>query len=102
VISATLKVLPCRSNHHTSGWVPLEGAHLSIAKAAHILGLKYLSVPIDVNGSMDAAQLPTDLSKSALVITAEATRTGAIDPFDLASSTAWTHVDPAWAGLLRA
>lgn len=57
-----------------------EGAHLSIAKAAHILGLKYLSVPIDANGSMDAAQLPTDLSKSALVLTAGATSTGAIDP----------------------
>jgi L-2,4-diaminobutyrate decarboxylase len=78
-----------------------EGAHLSIAKAAHILGLKYLSVPIDANGSMDAAQLPTDLSKSALVLTAGATSTGAIDPFDLAGRAAWTHVDAAWAGPLR-
>jgi L-2,4-diaminobutyrate decarboxylase len=78
-----------------------EGAHLSIAKAAHILGLKYLSVPIDANGSMDAAQLPTDLSKSALVFTAGATSTGAIDPFDLAGRAAWTHVDAAWAGPLR-
>jgi L-2,4-diaminobutyrate decarboxylase len=78
-----------------------EGAHLSIAKAAHILGLKYLSVPIDANGSMDATQLPTDLSKSALVLTAGATSTGAIDPFVLASHAAWTHVDAAWAGPLR-
>jgi L-2,4-diaminobutyrate decarboxylase len=78
-----------------------EGAHLSIAKAAHILGLKYLSVPIDANGSMDAAQLPTDLSKSALVLTAGATSTGAIDPFDLVGKAAWTHVDAAWAGPLR-
>ncbi|PTU00410.1 aspartate aminotransferase family protein [Pseudomonas sp. HMWF031] len=78
-----------------------DGAHLSIAKAAHILGLKYLSVPIDANGSMDAAQLPTDLSKSALVLTAGATSTGAIDPFVLASRAAWTHVDAAWAGPLR-
>ena len=78
-----------------------EGAHLSIAKAAHILGLKYLSVPIDANGSMDAAQLPTDLSKSALVLTAGATSTGAIDPFDLVGRAAWTHVDAAWAGPLR-
>ncbi len=77
------------------------GAHLSIAKAAHILGLKYLSVPVDANGSMDAAQLPTDLSKSALVLTAGATSTGAIDPFDLAGRAAWTHVDAAWAGPLR-
>jgi L-2,4-diaminobutyrate decarboxylase len=78
-----------------------DGAHLSIAKAAHILGLKYLSVPIDANGSMDSAQLPTDLSKSALVLTAGATSTGAIDPLDLAGRAAWTHVDAAWAGPLR-
>jgi L-2,4-diaminobutyrate decarboxylase len=78
-----------------------EGAHLSIAKAAHILGLKYLSVPIDANGSMDSAQLPADLSKSALVLTAGATSTGAIDPFVLACRAAWTHVDAAWAGPLR-
>ena len=78
-----------------------DGAHLSIAKAAHILGLKYLSVPIDANGSMDAARLPVNLSKSALVLTACATSTGAIDPFDLAGRAAWTHVDAAWAGPLR-
>jgi L-2,4-diaminobutyrate decarboxylase len=78
-----------------------EGAHLSIAKAAHLLGLKYQSVPIDANGSMDAAKLPTDLSKSALVLTAGATSTGAIDPFELVGKAAWTHVDAAWAGPLR-
>ncbi|MGS0754468.1 pyridoxal phosphate-dependent decarboxylase family protein [Roseateles sp. GG27B] len=78
-----------------------DGAHLSVAKAAHILGLKYLSVPVASNGSMDAAQLPANLSKSALVLTAGATSTGAIDPFDLAGRAAWTHVDAAWAGPLR-
>jgi L-2,4-diaminobutyrate decarboxylase len=77
-----------------------EGAHLSIAKAAHILGLNFRSVPIDANGSMDAAQLPINLSKSALVLTAGATSTGAIDPFVLAGRAAWTHVDAAWAGPL--
>ena len=78
-----------------------EAAHLSIAKAAHILGLKYRSVPIDAYGSMDAAQLPSDLHKSALVLTAGATSTGAIDPLSLAGRAAWTHVDAAWAGPLR-
>jgi len=78
-----------------------EGAHLSVAKAAHILGLKYTSVPMDANGSMDAAQLPTDLRKSALVLTAGATSTGAVDPIGLAGRAAWTHVDAAWAGPLR-
>ncbi len=78
-----------------------DAAHLSIAKAAHILGLKYLSVPIDASGSMDAARLPANLSKSALVLTAGATSTGAVDPFYLAGRAAWTHVDAAWAGPLR-
>lgn len=78
-----------------------EGAHLSIAKAAHILGLKYRSVPMCANGLMDAAKLPIDLSRSALVLTAGATSTGAIDPFALAGQAAWTHVDAAWAGPLR-
>jgi len=78
-----------------------EGAHLSMAKAAHILGLNFRSVPIDAHGSMDAAKLPTDLSKSALVLTAGATSTGAIDPLELVGKAAWTHVDAAWAGPLR-
>ena len=78
-----------------------EGAHLSIAKSAHILGLKYRSVPIDAKGSMEAAHLPANLSKSALVLTAGATSTGAIDPLDLTGRAAWTHVDAAWAGPLR-
>jgi L-2,4-diaminobutyrate decarboxylase len=81
--------------------VASEGAHLSIAKAAHILGLTYRSVPIDANGAMDAAHLPDNLSKSALVLTAGATSTGAIDSLALATKAAWTHVDAAWAGPLR-
>ena len=81
--------------------VASAGAHLSIAKAAHILGLRYLSVPTDANGSLDAAQLPADLRKAALVLTAGATSTGAIDPLELAGRAAWTHVDAAWAGPLR-
>ena len=78
-----------------------EGAHLSIAKAAHILGLKFWTVPINAIGSMDTAQLPSDLSKTALVLTVGATSTGAIDPLGLAGRAAWTHVDAAWAGPLR-
>ncbi len=78
-----------------------EGAHLSIAKAAHILGLTYKSIPINAQGSIDAAQLPVNLSQSALVLTAGTTSTGAVDALDLAGKAAWTHVDAAWAGPLR-
>ncbi|MFZ4540155.1 pyridoxal phosphate-dependent decarboxylase family protein [Propionivibrio sp.] len=78
-----------------------EGAHLSIAKAAHILGLQFRTVPINAIGSIDAAQLPSDMRKSALVLTVGATSTGAIDTLGLAGRAAWTHVDAAWAGPLR-
>ena len=78
-----------------------EGAHLSIAKAAHLLGLDYRRVPVNASGALDAAQLPANLSHCALVLTAGATSTGAIDPLDLAGRAAWTHVDAAWAGPLR-
>jgi L-2,4-diaminobutyrate decarboxylase len=56
---------------------------------------------MDANGSMDTTRLPSNLSKSALVLTAGATSTGAIDRFDLAGRAAWTHIDAAWAGPLR-
>lgn len=78
-----------------------DAAHLSIAKAAHILGLKFRTVPVDANGSIDVTRLPPDMSKSALVLTVGATSTGAIDPLWLTGRAAWTHVDAAWAGPLR-
>lgn len=52
--------------------VASEGAHLSIAKAAHILGLTYRSVPIDANGAMDAAHLPDNLLPTAASINKKA------------------------------
>ena len=81
--------------------VASEAAHLSIAKAAHILGLGFRAIPVDVCGSMIPSELPDDLSRSALVLTAGATSTGAIDPLKLTGRAAWTHVDAAWAGPLR-
>ena len=81
--------------------VASEGAHLSIAKAAHILGLRFRSVPTDARGSLDESQLPSDLRQASLVLTAGTTSAGAIDPLGLAGRAAWTHVDAAWAGPLR-
>ena len=75
-----------------------EAAHLSVRKAAHILGLDYQAVPTDQQGAMRADALP-DLADCALVLTAGTTNAGAIDPLDLRA--AWTHVDAAWAGPLR-
>lgn len=78
-----------------------EGAHLSIGKSAHILGLRFRTVATDVSGALLVDALPSDLGKAALVLTAGTTSAGAIDALSLAGRAGWTHVDAAWAGPLR-
>lgn len=78
-----------------------EGAHISVAKAAHLLGLRYRVLPSGPAGEICPQALPSDLGQSALVLTAGTTSAGVIDPLDLAGQAAWTHVDAAWAGPLR-
>ena len=78
-----------------------EESHLSIAKAAHLLGLEYTSVATDGQGRLDPDVMPTDCADACLVLTAGTTSAGAVDPLDLAGRAAWTHVDAAWAGPLR-
>ncbi len=77
------------------------GAHLSIAKSAHVLGLKYRTLASDAAGALLPEAVTGDVSRTALVLTAGGTSTGAIDPLALAGRAAWTHVDAAWAGPLR-
>ncbi len=77
-----------------------SAAHLSAGKAAHILGLGFETIEVDTQGRLNPSALPADLSDCALVLTAGATSTGAIDDLGLAGATAWTHVDAAWAGPL--
>lgn len=77
-----------------------DASHLSIAKAAHILGLNYRTLPADDEGRLTAGTLDGDLSDAALVLTAGTTSAGAIDELALAGKAAWTHVDAAWAGPL--
>lgn len=78
-----------------------KGAHLSVAKAAHVLGLEYQDIATDSAGALDPAALPEDMSDAALVLTAGSTSTGAIDPLSLCGRAAWTHMDAAWSGPLR-
>jgi L-2,4-diaminobutyrate decarboxylase len=78
-----------------------ETAHLSIAKAAHILGLRARPLPCGPSGALLGSAVPDDLRRSALVLTAGATSTGVVDDLSLAGRAAWTHVDAAWAGPLR-
>jgi glutamate/tyrosine decarboxylase-like PLP-dependent enzyme len=74
-------------------------AHVSVAKAAHILGMPFLPVLVDAAGRLDRAALP-DLGRAALVLTAGTTGRGVIDDLGPAGAR-WLHVDAAWAGPLR-
>ncbi|MGI9435627.1 MAG: pyridoxal-dependent decarboxylase [Geminicoccaceae bacterium] len=72
-----------------------NASHLSIEKAAHILGTNYRTLPADDCGRLTAHALNSDLSDAALVLTAGTTNAGAIDDLALAGRAAWTHVDAA-------
>jgi L-2,4-diaminobutyrate decarboxylase len=78
-----------------------EHSHLSIAKAAHILGLSFRTIPTDGSGALVADRVTGDLSRSVLVLTAGTTSIGTIDPMTLVGRAGWTHVDAAWGGPLR-
>lgn len=81
--------------------VASAAAHLSVAKAAHLLGLNVVEVPVDDAQRMRADLLPDDLAHAVVVLTAGTVATGAIDPLDAGDGAAWRHVDAAWAGPLR-
>ena len=78
-----------------------ETAHVSVAKAAHLLGLRSRALACTAAGALLPGAVPDDLGRTALVLTAGATSTGVIDDLTLAGRAAWTHVDAAWAGPLR-
>lgn len=80
--------------------VASELAHLSVAKAAHILGLKHRAVPTDRAGRIDPEALGS-LDRACLVLTAGTTSTGSVDRMEPLPEAAWVHVDAAWAGPLR-
>lgn len=69
--------------------VASPAAHLSLRKAADLLGLAYRT------------DEPSDLSRAAVVVTAGTVATGAIEPLHGGRDAAWLHVDAAWAGPLR-
>lgn len=74
-------------------------AHISVPKAARILGMDYHAVPVGEDGRLLRGVLP-ELADAALVLTAGTTGRGVID--DLGAIAArWLHVDAAWAGPLQ-
>lgn len=80
--------------------VASEAAHLSVRKAAGLLGLRYREVPADASSRLRPDALGY-LGDAALVLTAGTTVTGAVDPLTAGEAAAWRHVDAAWAGPLR-
>lgn len=80
--------------------VASEAAHLSVPKAASLLGLGFRAVAVDRRQRLLEDDLG-DLSRAALVLTAGTTVTGAVDPLAARGDAAWRHVDAAWAGPLR-
>ena len=73
--------------------VSTSNTHLSITKAAHLLGMFHRPIR-----DWDAA---VSLDGCCAVITAGATSTGEIEALDAANGALWRHVDAAWAGPLR-
>jgi L-2,4-diaminobutyrate decarboxylase len=96
---ANLAALWCAREHGARQVIASADAHLSVPKAAHILGLPYRAVPVDAEGRIDRTQLGKT-AQAALVLTAGTTGRGVIDPLER-SGAAWLHVDAAWAGPLR-
>ena len=102
---ANLAALWCAREHGADRVIASADAHVSIPKAARILGLRYEAVPTNPHGCIDAAALP-GLRGAALVLTLGTTGRGAIDDPALATravreGAAWVHADAAWAGPLR-
>ncbi len=69
------------------------GAHLSIRKAAHLLGMEHRVI--------DDWSAAGDLTSAVAVITAGTTSSGEIESLDAAPHARWRHVDAAWSGPLR-
>jgi len=81
--------------------VASEAAHISVAKAAHLLGLEFRPVACDSQGRLDHDCLPGSLGDAAVVLTAGTTSCGAIDRMTSTFDASWLHIDAAWAGPLK-
>ena len=80
--------------------VASELAHLSVRKAAAVLGLELVELPAGHDDHrMRVSRL--DTSNAAVVLSAGTVAAGAVDPLDAFPEAAWRHVDAAWAGPLR-
>ncbi|MBI1494383.1 pyridoxal phosphate-dependent decarboxylase family protein [Halocynthiibacter styelae] len=96
---ANLTALWCARETGATRVVASVDAHLSVAKAAHILAMEYQALPVDGHGRIELPKM-ADLSNTCLVLTAGTTGRGMVDPLGKTGAL-WTHVDAAWAGPLK-
>ena len=89
-----------RDLKHITAVAAPDTAHISVEKAARILGLRYRPLPTERCGRL-RRDFQIEPEKTCLVLVAGSTVSGTIDPLDLAGRAAWTHIDAAWAGPLR-
>jgi glutamate/tyrosine decarboxylase-like PLP-dependent enzyme len=98
-----------RDLKHAKTVISSTAAHISVKKAATILGMNYIALPTNSREELDLSALPpSDVIKDAcLVLTAGTTSAGAIDPLtstelnEIRQQIKWLHIDAAWAGPLR-
>jgi len=96
---ANLTALWCAREHGATRIVSSADAHLSVAKSAHILGLRHVQLPVDRYGKIELSNSELT-TQDCLVLTAGTTGRGAIDTIEH-FDVQWLHVDAAWAGPLR-
>jgi len=96
---ANLSALWCAREHGAKQVVASKEAHISVPKAAHILGMDYHAIDVHANGKVNRDKFG-DLKHACLVQTAGTTSRGVIDEL-IQTDALWTHVDAAWAGPLR-
>jgi len=82
--------------------VTSRAAHVSVRKAAEILGLAYREVDVDRHDRLVAAALG-DVTGSAVVAAVGTVASGAIDPLPsiVERRPGWLHIDGAWGGPLQ-
>lgn len=104
---ANLAALWCAREHGAGRVLASADAHISVPKAAQILGMPYDEISVDDDGRVAEIDKPIENSV-ALVLTAGTTGRGVIDNLDLTresrrhgGNAAWVHVDAAWAGPMR-
>lgn len=104
---SNLAALWCAREHGATRVVASPDAHISVPKAASILGLPFETLPIDHEGRITKLDGPLQ-DETVLVLTAGTTGRGVIDNLCLADASrrrkgcaAWVHVDAAWAGPMR-